>query len=341
MSQSDSTFFKPFAFVLGALVIFTLFIMFMANVLSPDSAEDPLAVAEQQKSIAPVGRSRISEASESTEGDAAAVVEEPAPEVASTEQAQSEDSGTDAAATEPETNDAATETATVSDASSAATVAATATGAAAGGEVPIKVKAAVATNCAGCHNAGLDGAALPDDAQAWSALADKGIDTLTASVIEGKGAMPARAESSLNDAEIKQAVQLMIATATGGAMGGEAADAKASGAESTATETNEAAAESNAASGAAATATAAATQVAEAPAEVKSVVDSVCAACHIAGVANAPKFGDKSAWEQRLAKGIDALTASAIGGIGAMPPRGGSALDDVQMKQAIEYMLTK
>jgi cytochrome c5 len=51
----------------------------------------------------------------------------------------------------------------------------------------------------------------------------------------------------------------------------------------------------------------------------------VCAACHVAGVANAPKLGDKAAWGPRVAAGVDALTASAIKGKGAMPPKGGSA----------------
>src|SRR5690606_1163398 len=51
-----------------------------------------------------------------------------------------------------------------------------------------------------------------------------------------------------------------------------------------------------------------------------AVYKQVCAACHTAGVAGAPKLGDKAAWDTLAAKGLDALLASAINGKGAMPP---------------------
>jgi len=219
-----------------------------------------------------------------------------------------------------------TETATAATTAPAAATTATAF---AMSDVPVKVKAAVATNCAGCHNQGLDGAAKPDDAQAWGALSDKGIETLTASVINGKGKMPARAESSLSDAELQQAVQLMVVKATGSAAGGAAATTATAAAATTESE------------GLQSDDQAAVAATTEIPAEVKTVVDTTCAACHVAGVANAPKYGDKEAWAQRMEMGLDALTASAIKGKGVMPPRGGSSLDDDQIKLAIEYILTK
>ncbi len=64
-----------------------------------------------------------------------------------------------------------------------------------------------------------------------------------------------------------------------------------------------------------------------------------CFACHGTGAAGAPKLGDAAAWTDRLAKGLDALVSSAIGGVGAMPPRGGSALDDDQIRSVVEYMI--
>lgn len=64
-----------------------------------------------------------------------------------------------------------------------------------------------------------------------------------------------------------------------------------------------------------------------------------CMACHAAGVANAPKFGDAAAWNDRAAKGLDALVSSAISGIGAMPPRGGSTLSDDDIRAVVEYIL--
>ncbi len=61
-------------------------------------------------------------------------------------------------------------------------------------------------------------------------------------------------------------------------------------------------------------------------------------ACHAAGVAGAPKFGDKAAWAPRLGAGVDGLTASVIKGKGAMPPKGGSGASDAEIKAAVEFM---
>ncbi|MDG0995638.1 MAG: c-type cytochrome [Gammaproteobacteria bacterium] len=71
----------------------------------------------------------------------------------------------------------------------------------------------------------------------------------------------------------------------------------------------------------------------------EEVYQQVCAACHNAGVMNAPKPGDKAAWDQRLAKGIDVVYANAIGGIGGMPAKGGRAdLSDAAVKAAVDYL---
>lgn len=69
---------------------------------------------------------------------------------------------------------------------------------------------------------------------------------------------------------------------------------------------------------------------------------SVCMSCHDAGVAGAPKIGDKTAWAPRLGVGLDVLTKTAIAGKNAMPPKGG-AIDatDTEMARAIVYMTNK
>lgn len=347
MSHSDSNFYKPFIFVLGALVIFTLFIGVVANMVSPKSPEDPLVVAMTKKSIEPVGRSRVVEVAES-EKDASAEADSAKTAAKTDSTAVAEESTTTAAATETDeaaAAEASEDTASEDTASentaaepktevvAATNAAAASTTVAANGAVSMKVKATVATNCAGCHNAGLDGAAKPDDADAWSALSANGLDALTASVINGKGKMPARAESSLSDAEIKQAVQLMISNATGSDAAGSASGATTTAAAATVAATPAATETVKVADASAATT--------EIPAAVKQVVDTACAACHLTGVASSPKYGDKDAWAPRIEKGIDGLTASAIAGIGIMPPRGGSSLDDEQMKLAVEYMLSK
>lgn len=75
-------------------------------------------------------------------------------------------------------------------------------------------------------------------------------------------------------------------------------------------------------------------------ADGKAIYDKTCVACHAAGVANAPKLGDKAAWAPRVAAGKDALIASVIKGKGAMPPKAGVAdLKDDDIKAAIEFML--
>ena len=71
----------------------------------------------------------------------------------------------------------------------------------------------------------------------------------------------------------------------------------------------------------------------------EQLYQGACLACHTTGAAGAPKIGDAAAWTERMAKGLDAMVSSAIGGIGAMPPRGGSQYDDAQIRQAIEYIL--
>jgi cytochrome c5 len=71
----------------------------------------------------------------------------------------------------------------------------------------------------------------------------------------------------------------------------------------------------------------------------EALYKQACSVCHVAGVAGAPKFGDKAAWAPRLALGLDGLTASVIKGKNAMPPKGGSTASDADIKSAVEYML--
>jgi len=75
-------------------------------------------------------------------------------------------------------------------------------------------------------------------------------------------------------------------------------------------------------------------------ADGKSTYDTACNVCHGAGVAGAPKQGDKAAWAPRLKQGKDTLYASALKGKGAMPPKGGNtALSDEAVKAAVDHMV--
>jgi cytochrome c5 len=77
-----------------------------------------------------------------------------------------------------------------------------------------------------------------------------------------------------------------------------------------------------------------------AKADGKTVYETTCMACHGAGVANAPKFGDKKAWAMHLMHGTEHVYENALKGKGAMPPKGGNlTLSDAEVKAAVDYML--
>ncbi|MBL8269949.1 c-type cytochrome [Steroidobacter sp.] len=76
----------------------------------------------------------------------------------------------------------------------------------------------------------------------------------------------------------------------------------------------------------------------------EEVFNMACMACHGAGVAGAPKFGDKAAWGPRIAKGIETLHKHSIegfqGAAGFMPPKGGRVdLADKSILNAVDFMV--
>src|SRR5260221_10631835 len=78
----------------------------------------------------------------------------------------------------------------------------------------------------------------------------------------------------------------------------------------------------------------------------QQVYQTTCVACHDAGIAGAPKLGDRSQWAKHVAKGLDTLYASALNGVqgttGAMPPKGGNpALSNAEVKAAVDYMVAR
>lgn len=88
--------------------------------------------------------------------------------------------------------------------------------------------------------------------------------------------------------------------------------------------------------------TAAAAKPAVGAADGKKTYDTVCAMCHAAGVAGAPKTGDKAAWNPRIAQGKDVLYSSSIKGKNLMPPKGGAvSLPDADIKAAVDYLISQ
>lgn len=70
----------------------------------------------------------------------------------------------------------------------------------------------------------------------------------------------------------------------------------------------------------------------------EEVYKGQCMACHAAGLAGAPKFGDAAAWGGRNGQGYEALLTSALKGKGAMGAQGGGDFSDVEIGRAVVYM---
>jgi cytochrome c5 len=189
--------------------------------------------------------------------------------------------------------------------------------------------------CVTCHAAGVLGAPKFGDAAAWEPRIKTGFNALWNSALKGKNAMTAQGGGNFEDIEVGRAVVYMT-TAAGGKF-----------AEPTAAPAATPAAATAAPAAAVVAATTVAPAVPVAPAKVaaagsgagEALYKQVCVACHATGVAGSPKFGDKTAWAPRIKTGLDALYQSALHGKNAMPPKGGSAAPDADVRSAVEYMV--
>ncbi len=79
---------------------------------------------------------------------------------------------------------------------------------------------------------------------------------------------------------------------------------------------------------------------AHAAADGKSIYEKSCKLCHEAGLAGAPKLGDKAAWAPRIKQGMDVLYTNAIKGTPkGMPPKGTYSGPDADVKAAVDFMV--
>ncbi len=158
--------------------------------------------------------------------------------------------------------------------------------------------------CTACHATGIAKAPKFGDRRDWAPRIREGQKELVRVALKGEGAMPPKGGASeLSDVEVERAVVYMANAA--GAKFQEPAVQAASG-----------------------------------KADGKQVYESTCMACHGAGVANAPKFGDKKAWAMHLMHGTEHVYENALKGKGAMPPKGGNlTLSEAEVKAAVDYML--
>ncbi len=204
--------------------------------------------------------------------------------------------------------------------------------------------------CTACHTAGVAGAPKMGDNAAWAPFIKAGYDEMLKVALHGKGGMPAKGGNpALSDYEVARAVVYM-ANKSGASLEEPAAPAEEGAkkeGEAAAAPAAQAAAPAAAAPAAAAPA-AAAPAAAPAPAQQAAAVNpageklykTACFACHATGVANAPKFGDKAAWEPYIKTGMDTMVKVAITGKGAMPPKGGAAnASEEDIRAAVQYMV--
>jgi cytochrome c5 len=163
--------------------------------------------------------------------------------------------------------------------------------------------------CTACHSTGIAKAPKFGDRRDWAARLREGQKKLVQVALKGEGAMPPRGGASdLSEIEVERAVVYM-ANAAGAKFREPAAAAPA-------------------------------VPTVAAKADGKKVYEATCITCHGAGVANAPKFGDKKAWAMHLMHGTEHLYENALKGTGTMPPRGGNlTLSDAEVKAAVDYML--
>ena len=193
--------------------------------------------------------------------------------------------------------------------------------------------------CIACHAAGAAGAPKFGDVATWAPRIQTGFEALWNSSLKGKGAMGAQGGGDFDDVEIGKAV-VYLANAAGAKFAEPQKAAAAVTVETPAAPAVAAATMPVAPVVVAAVVAAAPVTPAKAAAGAgEALYKQACIACHAASVAGSPKFGDKAAWAPRILTGLDMLTTSVIKGKGAMPPKGGSAASDADIRAAVEYMV--
>jgi cytochrome c5 len=282
VNQEDKHFMSQFAILVGALVVFTIVMFFLARYLMGVNAPDygPLIARQQEQRLEPAGQVQTGKVKQTT--------------------------------------------AEVSGGGSAK--GATSTG-----------QQTYTTVCATCHDSGVAGAPMISDQGAWQARIAQGKQTLYQHAINGLGAMPPKGgDPSLSNTQVQAAVDYMVAQVGGGAPEQPAASkAQPAGGK----QAKAAAPKAQPSGGKQAKAAAPAIHATSTP-EGKSTYQIMCANCHDAGALGAPMITDSAAWQARLAKGKQALYASAMRGIGAMPAKGGHPqLSDDEVKAAVDHII--
>jgi len=182
IGDEDANFIRTLIGVLGALVVFSVVLMYFANAIDADepTEEEKQAIAER---IAPVGQVEVAPATESV---AASAASEQVPSAQPVESGQ---------------GPALDENAPASRGKNASP--------------DDKGKAVYDGSCFACHTSGIAGAPKLGDKAAWEPRVAQGMETLVAHAIQGfqgqGGMMPPKGgRDDLADADVKAAVMYML-----------------------------------------------------------------------------------------------------------------------------------
>ncbi len=171
--------------------------------------------------------------------------------------------------------------------------------------------------CAGCHERGELNAPMLVQKATWMAIAEKGVPLIVQNTLAGINGMPAKGGCvDCSPAEVTAAVVYMLEQAIPGS------DYSLWNRKSKQYVWDPVAVHQIDYSQYRAP-TVPAKQVKVTAEDGKRVYDEVCSVCHNGGLLQAPKVSDKKAWQQRLKDGVAAPIQHTIGGLGAMPPKGG------------------
>ena len=204
---------------------------------------------------------------------------------------------------------------------------------------PVSGKAVYDSACAACHNSGAAGAPKLGDAVAWQSRFANGIGALYRSAVSGKGVHAAEGRASATHRRGGRGGGQLHGARRGRQREGAGGCGTRRGARRLRLRRRKPAGDGR---GGGRRALGGATTTAAQQDAGAGVYARACAACHASGVAGAPKLGDAAAWAPKLKAGLATLQKNAIGGKGAMPPKGGNAsLADADVRAAVAYMVDR
>jgi cytochrome c5 len=207
----------------------------------------------------------------------------------------------------------------------------------------------VAAACAACHQTGVLGAPKIGDTAAWQERYAQGMEVLIDHSANGYKGMPPQG-GQYSNAELEAAIEVMLAdsgidVAPAEQTGTSATPSQGPGAGKSAEpgtgEPGPGKGEAEGMPAPEADEPAAQTSAVD-PADGQQIYQTFCISCHLAGVAGAPKLGDRGAWASRLDEGPEPLYTSATQGRGAMPPKGGCMdCSEADIEAAVDYMIAQ